>query len=43
MNWAVFQSIFDQVETPLLQQVNAMSDALLVAAGPGRQRHGRDR
>jgi len=37
MNWAVFQSIFDQVETPLLQQVNAMSDSFLGAvAGPLR-------
>jgi type IV secretion system protein VirB6 len=37
MNWAVFQSIFDQVEQPLLQQVNAMSDSLLSAvAGPLR-------
>jgi type IV secretion system protein VirB6 len=37
MNWAVFQSIFDQVEQPLLQQVNAMSDTLLGAvAGPLR-------
>ena len=37
MNWAVFQSIFDQVETPLLQQVNAISDSLLGAvAGPLR-------
>ena len=37
MNWAVFQSIFDQVETPLLQQVNAMSDTFLGAvAGPLR-------
>lgn len=37
MNWAVFQSIFDQVETPLLQQVNAMSDSLVGGvAGPLR-------
>jgi hypothetical protein len=31
MNWSIFQSMFEQIEQPILDKVNGISDSLLGA------------